>query len=80
MLTLISIVILKMEVRRKGYALLQQSHNYKKQQEQYYFKSLQYAKLTRPERVRKLALSRLTFGEAREGQIIQMSENNIFVK
>lgn len=79
-LTLFVIVFFKMEVRRKGYTLLKDTHQYKKLQDNKRLKVIEYAKITRPERVRQLALSKLTMNDASRGQIIQMSGKSVAVR
>lgn len=71
--TLFTLVILKMEVRRMGYSVLKSTQEYRKLRDHYRLMSMEYAQLTRPERVRKYAMSRLTLGDARNGQIIQLA-------
>ena len=39
--------------------------------------SMEYARLTRPEHVRKYAMSRLTLNDAKNGQIIQLTGQKI---
>lgn len=70
--TMFALVFLKMEVRRMGYAVLQSTREYKQLRDQYRLMSMEYAKLTRPDRVRKYAVSRLTLNDAQSGQIIQL--------
>lgn len=71
--TLFSLVLLKMEVRRMGYSVLKATQEYRKLQDHNRMMSMEYARLTRPERVRKYALSHLTLNDARNGQIIQLA-------
>lgn len=71
--TLFGLVLLKMEVRRMGYSVLKSSQEYKKLQDQRRFMSMEYAKLTRPDRVRKYAVSHLKLNDSRNGQIIQLA-------
>ena len=71
--TLFTLVFLKMEVRRMGYAVLKSTQEYKKLRDHQRLMNMDYARLTRPELVRKYAVSRLTLNDARNGQIIQLS-------
>lgn len=71
--TLFTLVILKMEVRRMGYAVLKSTQEYRKLRDHHRLMSMEYAQATRPERVRKYATSRLTLVDARNGQIIQLA-------
>lgn len=71
--TLFGLVLLKMEVRRMGYSVLKTSQEFRKMQDHHRLMSMEYARLTRPEHVRKYAVSRLTLNDARNGQIIQLT-------
>lgn len=80
LVTLFAIVFAKMEVRRVGYSVLKKSRNYRSLQDSYRSKVIDYAKLTSPENLRRLAISRFTMGEAQVGQIIHMSGDQIAVR
>src|SRR4051812_304459 len=71
--TLFGLVLAKMEVRRMGYSVLKASQEHHKLQDRYRMMSMEYAQLTRPDRVRKYAVSRLNLNDSRNGQIIQLS-------
>ncbi|NJL25397.1 MAG: histidine kinase [Calothrix sp. SM1_5_4] len=71
--TLFTLVLLKMEVRRMGYSVLKASQEYRKLRDQHRLMSMEYARLTQPERVRKFAVSRLNLNDSRNGQIIQLA-------
>jgi cell division protein FtsL len=71
--TLFGLVLLKMEVRRMGYSVLKATQEYRKLKDHNRLMSMEYARLTRPEHVRKYALSHLTLNDARNGQIIQLA-------
>ena len=71
--TLFSMMFLKMEVRRMGYSVLKTSQEYHKLRDHHRMMSMEYARLTRPEHIRKYAMSRLTLNDARNGQIIQLT-------
>ncbi len=78
--TLLFIVFLKMEIRRLGYSVLKDSREYRRLQDSYRLKVIEYAKATSPERLRKMAVSKFTLSEAEVGQIIHMSGDQIAVK
>lgn len=71
--TLFSLVLLKMEVRRMGYSVLKSTQEYRKLKDHQRMMSMEYARLTRPEQIRKYAVSHLTLNDARNGQIIQLA-------
>ncbi len=71
--TLFSLVLLKMEVRRMGYSVLRASQEVRKLRDHQRMMSMEYAHLTRPEQIRKYAMSKLTLNDARDGQIIQLT-------
>src|SRR6185312_11154588 len=71
--TLFALVLLKMEVRRMGYSVLKASQEVHKLKDHQRMLSMEYARITRPEHVRKYAVSKLTLNDARNGQIIQLS-------
>ncbi len=79
-LTLFSLVFLKMEVRRMGYSMLKQVQEYKTMKDLHRLKIIKYARLTSPERLRKMAKTHLTLSEADLGQIIQISGEKIALK
>jgi hypothetical protein len=71
--TMFGLVLLKMEVRRMGYLVLKSTHEYHKLRDQQRMMSMDYARLTRPEAIRKYALNHFTLNDARNGQIIQLT-------
>jgi hypothetical protein len=71
--TLFGLVLLKMEVRRMGYSVLKSSQEYRKLRDHQRMMSMEYARLTRPELIRKYAVSHFTLNDARNGQIIQLA-------
>jgi cell division protein FtsL len=77
--TLFSLVFMKMEVRRMGYSVLKASQDYHKLKDHYRMMSMEYARLTRPEHIRKYAMSHLTLNDARNGQIIQLTGEQIAI-
>jgi cell division protein FtsL len=78
--SLFTLVFLQMEVRRMGYALLKQTREYKNLQDQHRMNIMRHAKVMRPERLRDLAVQRLTLNEAKSGQIIHMSGEKIAIR
>lgn len=77
---LFSLVFLQMEVRRIGYVLLKQTREYKSLQDEHRLKIMRFAKVMRPERLRDLAVTRLTLDDAKTGQIIHMSGEKIALR
>lgn len=75
--TMFVMVFFKMETRRMGYSLLKQNQKYQSLQDDYRHSLIKYAKITRPERVRSYAVSRLTLSDAQKGQIIQLTGERI---
>lgn len=71
--TLFVLVLAKMEVRRMGYSVLKASQEYHKLKDHQRLMTMEYARLTRPEHIRKYAVSHLTLNDARNGQIIQLA-------
>jgi hypothetical protein len=78
--SLFALVFLQMEVRRMGYVVLKQSREYKTLLDRTRAQTMDYAKMTRPERVRDMAVNRLTLNEAKSGQIIHMAGDNIALR
>ncbi len=76
-MSLFVMAFFKMEVRRMGYSVFSASRTYKVLRDQYRSQVMEYAQVTRPDRVRKIAVSRLTLNDARVGQIIQMIGDQI---
>lgn len=77
---LFTLVFLQMEVRRMGYVVLKQTHAYKVQQDEHRLKVMRFAKVMRFDRLRDLAISRLTLNEVKSGQIIHMSGEKIALR
>jgi hypothetical protein len=71
---LFSIVFLKMEIRRVGYSDLKLARDEKRTRDQQRGQMIALAKVTRPDRLQKVAESRLTLRKAEVGQIIQMTD------
>ena len=77
--TLFLVAFMKMEVRRQGYVVLKEGRILKSLKDQHRLKTMEMARVTRPERIRSYAVSRLTMGEAKSGQIIQLVGDRISV-
>ena len=77
--TLFVVVFFKMEVRRMGYSVLKKTQDYKALKDEYRMQVMKYAKVTRPERVKRLAVSKLTLNDAQNGQIIQLTDGRIAI-
>lgn len=76
-LTLFVMVFFKMETRRLGYTALKTNQEFQKVQDELRLQSITYAKTVQAERVRTFAVSQLTLNDARRGQIIQLTGQNI---
>ncbi len=76
-LTMFVMVFFKMETRRLGYTALKTNQEFQKVQDEFRLQSIAYAKIVRAERVRSFAVSQLTLNDARRGQIIQLTGQNI---
>lgn len=72
-ITLFSIVFLKMEERRMSYVVLKQMREYKKTKEIVKQKEFQLAKMTRPQLVETVAKEKLTLKRATQAQIIHLN-------
>lgn len=71
--TLFSIVFLKMENRRLGYSVLKLSRVEKHVKDEKRLLSMDFAKLTRPDRIEIYAKTVLDLKKATKGQVIQIS-------
>ncbi len=71
--TLFSIVFLQMEERRRGYAILKLTREQRQVIEEKRIKSMQLAKLTRPQHVERIAQSQFTLKKVQANQIIHMT-------
>lgn len=71
--TLFSLVFLQMEERRLGYAILKLTREQRQIVEEMRAKSMQLAKITRPQHVERMAQSRLTLQKVQANQIIHLS-------
>lgn len=77
--TLLLLVFTKMEERRLGYVLLKENRVLRKLKDQNRLQVMEYARITRSERVRDLAVSRLTMNNASREQIIYLTGDKIAV-
>ncbi len=77
---LFTIVFLKMEIRRIGYTDLKLSRVEKRTRDLSRGQMIALAKVTRPDRLQKVAESRLTLRKAESGQIIQMTDSGRSIK
>lgn len=81
LLTMFGVVFVKMENRRMGYVLLDLAEKEKQMNQKQRLALAHLAKLTSPERVRKIATTQLTFQNAKEGQVIRVAgSGNAVVK
>ncbi len=71
--SLFSIVFLKMENRRLGYSVLKLSRVEKHVKDEKRLLSMDFAKLTRPDRIEIYAKTVLDLKKATKGQVIQIS-------
>lgn len=71
--TLFSVVFIRMENRRIGYAIYDLNEIERKETQKQRVALLNLARMTSPERVRKLATEKLTFQSAKEGQVIRVT-------
>lgn len=78
--TLFSLVFLKMEVRRTGYSVWRATQEFKSHQDKNRLIKMELAQQIRPDRIRKLALSKLPLSEAKTGQIIQLDGQTIAIR
>ncbi len=73
LLSLFAIVYVKMENRRMGYALLELAEKEKRATQRQQLSMVSLARMTSPERVRKIATTQLTFQNAKQGQVIRVA-------
>ncbi len=71
--TLFAIAFVEMEERRMNYVLLQKHREYRKALQQYRKSELAFAKMTKPQRLDKLAKNRLTMKTADYDQVIHLT-------
>jgi len=75
--SLFLIVFAKMEERRVGYSLIQLTREQKRTVEEKREKTLKLAKLTRPERVERVAQDQFTMRKVQNSQIIHLSGSSV---
>ena len=81
LLSLFAVVYIKMENRRMGYVLLDLAEKEKQMTQKQRLALVNLARMTSPERVRKIATTQLTFQNAKEGQVIRVAgSGNAVVK
>lgn len=78
--TLLTVVFMKMEVRRMGYSLLKDSRQHKTLTETKRMQEMTLAQLVRPERIETLAQKRLSLQKPSKGQIVQLSGQRIVLQ
>jgi hypothetical protein len=78
--SLVTLVFLQMEVRRQGYIVLKQTREYKTLQDEHRLRIMRFAKIMRPERLRDLAVTKLTLNEVKSSQIIHMAGEKIALR
>ena len=79
--SLFAVVYIKMENRRMGYILLDLAEKEKQFTQKQRLALVNLARMTSPERVRKIATTQLTFQNAKEGQVIRVAgSGNAVVK
>lgn len=71
--TLFSVVFLQMEQRRIGYAILKLTRDQRAIVEQKRIKTIQLAKITRPQHIEKMAQTQLTMKKVSAKQIIHLT-------
>lgn len=71
--TLFTVVFIRMENRRMGYAIYDLAAIEKLETQKQRMALVNLARMTSPERVRKLATERFTFQSAKEGQVIRVT-------
>lgn len=72
-----SVVFLQMEERRIGYAILKLNKEHRKVIEEKRVKTMQLAKLTRPQHIERVAESKLTLRKIQNSQIIHLTGSTV---
>ena len=78
--TLFFLVFLKMEIRKQGYAVWKLSREYKTLDDRNRLQQINYARVTRSERLRHLALTYLTLNDAKTDQVIHLGQREVRYK
>ena len=79
-LSLLTVVFMKMEVRKVGYSLLKDSRQLKTLTETKRLQEMTLAQLVRPERIENIAQKRLSLQKPTKGQIVQLSGERIVLQ
>jgi hypothetical protein len=74
--TLFTLVFLQMEERRLGYGILKLTREQRQIVEEKRAKTMQLAKVTRPQHVEKVAQSKFTLKKVQASQIIHLTGNS----
>ncbi|MEQ1875179.1 MAG: hypothetical protein ABL958_00945 [Bdellovibrionia bacterium] len=74
-ITMLTVVFFKMEVRRVGYSLLRISRAEKAAADENRVQNIAFSRLTRPGRIENLAQTRLALTKAGQGQVLQVAGN-----
>ena len=78
--SLFTLAFLKMEVRRKGYAVLKLVKSEKQLNDYYLIQSAKISKMTRPANITRVAKTQFLLRKARPGEIIQISGSQIALR
>lgn len=79
-ITLFSVVFLKMEVRSQGYVVWKKARAYKKMRDSHRLKVIEYARLKNPIRLSRQLQGKITYVDTDMAQVIQISGDYIAVK
>jgi hypothetical protein len=71
--TLFILVFMQMEERRLGYVILKLTHAQRQVVEEKRVKTMEFARLTRPQHVEKMAQSKFTLKKVQSSQIIHLT-------
>lgn len=71
--TLLSVVFLQMEERRRGYAILKLTREQRQIIEEKRIRSIQLAKIKRPQHIEQFAQNKLTLKKVQANQIIMIA-------
>jgi cell division protein FtsL len=71
-MTMLTVVFVKMETRRLGYAVLKKTRTEKSLIDSRRELSMRLTRLTQPGRIERIALRRLDLKHAQKGQIVQL--------
>ena len=79
-ITLFSMVFLKMEVRNQGYTVWKKARAYKKMRDSHRLKVIEYARLKSPAQLSQKLQSKMTNINTDQVQVIQISGDYVAVK